>query len=150
MAQSLSYMLVHLIFSTKDRRPLIAPALRTELNAYLSGILENLHCPPVIVNGVENHVHLLFFLARDLSVSQAVAKVKANSSRWMKTKAPALADFSWQRGYSVFSVSKSNFTAVRAYIAGQEEHHRRVSFMDEVKKFLDKHDIKYDERYLWD
>jgi len=150
MSQSLSYLLVHLIFSVKDRRPLIAPPLRTEMNAYLRSILEHLKCQPVIVNGAEDHVHLLFFLARDLSLSEAVAKLKSNSSRWMKTKAPELDAFSWQRGYSVFSVSKSNFAVARTYIANQEEHHRRFNFMEEVKKFLDKHEIAYDERFLWD
>jgi putative transposase len=110
-------------------------------------VLKNLDCRPVIVNGVEDHLHLLFLLPRELSAGTAAEKIKANSSRWLKTKC---ADFQWQRGYSAFSVSKSNLTAVKHYILGQEEHHRKVSFQEELKKFLDKHEIEYDEHYLGD
>jgi putative transposase len=150
MPQSHAYTLIHLIFSTKERRPFLAPDVRGQLNAYLVGVIKNIQCSPVTVNCVEDHVHILFFLARDVSLSQAVAKIKANSSRWLKAKSPGLARFSWQRGYSSFSVSKSNMPSVKAYIETQGQHHRKISFMDEVKKFLDKHGIRYDERYLWD
>jgi putative transposase len=148
--QSLAHMLVHLIFSTKERRPLLIKEVREELDAYIVGVLHQHNCHPIIVASVEDHVHVLFYLAKDMALSKAVERVKSNSSRWLKTKSPRLADFSWQNGYSAFSVSKSNTDAVRAYVARQEEHHRKVSFMEEVKKFLDQHQIKYDERYLWD
>src|SRR4030042_4688479 len=105
MPQSHAYTLIQLIFSTKERRPLLIPDLRQEVNAYIVGVIKNLHCSPVIANCVEDHVHILFFLARDIALSQAVLKITANSSRWLKTKSPKLAEFSWQRGYSAFSVS---------------------------------------------
>jgi len=150
MPQSLAHMLVHLIFSTKDRKPVLSKEVREELNAYIVGILHHYNCHPIIVKAVEDHVHILFFLAKDVALSKAVERVKSSSSKWIKTKSPALANFRWQYGYSAFSVSQSNTDTVRAYIARQEEHHRKVSFMDEVKKFLDKHKIEYDDRYLWD
>src|SRR3990172_10394075 len=107
MPQSHAYSLMHLIFSTKERRPLLEPGIRPELHAYIVGVIKQIGCSSMIVNGPDDHVHILFFLARDVALSQAVAKIKANSSPFLKTKSPRLADFTWQRGYSSFSVSKS-------------------------------------------
>jgi REP element-mobilizing transposase RayT len=150
MPQSLAHMLVHLIFSTKERMPLLIKEVREELNAYIVGILHNHNCHPIIVASVEDHVHVLFYLAKDMALSKAVERIKSNSSKWIKTKSPSLANFQWQNGYSAFSVSQSNTEAVRAYVARQEEHHHKISFMDEVRSFLEKHKMNYDERYLWD
>jgi REP element-mobilizing transposase RayT len=150
MPQSLSHLLVHLVFSTKDRSACLSDEARPELHSYIAGVLANCKCRPIIINSVPDHVHVLFDLARDQALSGVVEKIKANSSRWLKTKSPALASFQWQRGYSAFAVSKSNMEAVRSYIERQKEHHHKTSFMEELKKFLDKHSIKYDERYLWD
>ena len=150
MAQSLAKVIVHIIFSTKDRMPLIAPTMRGELHAYIVGTLARLGCPSILVNGVADHVHILCFLSRTLALAKVIEEVKKGSSKWMKTKAVALRNFHWQNGYGAFSVSQSGVAKVRDYIAGQEEHHRRVSFEEEFLAFLRRHEVEFDERYVWD
>ena len=151
MPQSLAKILVHTIFSTKDRRPFLCDkALREELHHYLGGILTRLDCQLLIVGGVEDHVHLLSTLSRTCTAADMVKEVKRGSSTWLKTKAPSMADFSWQNGYGIFSVGGSQEPAVRRYIAGQAEHHKTVSFQDEFRTFLDRYKISYDEQYVWD
>jgi len=150
MPQSLSRLLVHLIFSTKNRVPALTPALCTELYPYLAATLRDTACPPLRVGGVEDHVHILFGLSRTLSVANVVEAVKTSSSKWIKTKGPELGSFYWQGGYGAFSVSQSDVEAVIQYIDRQEEHHKRISFQDEFRKFLDRYQIPYDERYVWD
>ncbi len=151
MSQSLAKILVHTVFSTKDRRPFLRNrALRDELHCYVGGILTNLACQPIIVGGVEDHVHILSTLSRTCQAAEMVKEVKRGSSLWIKAKDPGLKQFAWQSGYGIFSVGFSQITAVRSYIAGQEEHHRRVSFQDEFRLLLSKYDIDFDERYVWD
>ena len=151
MAQSLAKILLHLVFSTKERRPFLKdPALREELHRYLGGILTNLECQPIIVGGVEDHVHLLFAHSRTATVADVVKELKRGSTVWLKTKAHALEDFAWQNGYGVFSVGQSQVEDVRAYIAGQEEHHRKISFQEEFRRLLQRYEIAFDERYVWD
>ena len=151
MAQSLSKILVHTVFSTKDRRPFFRDKLlRDELHRYLGGTLTNLNCQPVIVGGVEDHVHLLCALSRTCEAAEMVKEIKRGSSLWLKTKAPDLADFAWQSGYGIFSIGFSQIKDVRDYIAGQEEHHRKISFQDEFRKLLRRYEIEFDERYVWD
>jgi putative transposase len=151
MPQSLSQILVHAVFSTKDRRSFLGDAnLRTELHAYLGGILVQLDCQPFAVGGVDDHVHLLFNLARIRDLASVVKETKRGSSRWMKTQGPALAEFAWQRGYGAFSIDASQLARVRRYIAGQVEHHRRLTFQDEFRTLLKRYDVPYDERYVWD
>ena len=150
MPQSLAKILVHIIFSTKGRTPVIAPEVRTELNAYVVGILRQLECPSILVNSVADHVHILCRLSRTLALAKAIEQVKKGSSKWIKTKAAALRNFHWQNGYGAFSVSQSSVDEVRRYIANQEEHHRRVTFEEEFRAFLDRHGVAYDERYVWD
>jgi REP element-mobilizing transposase RayT len=150
MPQSLANILVHLIFSTKGRAPLIQPGLSPDLNAYLGGILASLECPPVLIGSVVDHVHILCALSRKHALAEVVEDVKKGSSKWVKTKGPGLENFYWQVGYGAFSVSQSNVEAVRAYIADQENHHKRMSFQDEFRAFLKKHGLEYDERYVWD
>ena len=151
MPQSLSKILVHVVFSTKDRRPILRDRpLRDELHAYLGGVLTQLDCQPVIVGGVEDHVHLLSTLARTRSVASVVKEVKRGSSAWLKTQSHALAEFAWQRGYGAFSIGASQVVRVRGYIANQEAHHRRTSFQDEFRTLLKRYDVPYDERYVWD
>jgi len=150
MPQSLAKILIHIIFSTKGRTPVIAPEVRPELNAYIVGILRQLGCPSILVNSVADHVHILCCLSRTLTLAKAVEDVKKGSSKWLKTKAAALRNFHWQNGYGAFSVSQSSVDEVRRYIANQEEHHRRVTFEDEFRAFLDRHGVAYDERYVWD
>lgn len=151
MPQSLAKILVHTVFSIKDRRPFLRDKpLRDELHKYLGGILTNLECQPVIVGGVEDHVHLLCALSRTCDAAAMVKEVKRGSSLWLKTKSPDLADFAWQNGYGIFSIGFSQIEAVREYIAGQEEHHRKVSFQDEFRQLLRRYEIEFDERYVWD
>jgi putative transposase len=121
-----------------------------ELHRYLGGILANHDCQPIIVGGVEDHVHILSTLSRTCEAAEMVKEVKRASSVWVKTKAPGLQDFAWQKGYGMFSIGFSQVNEVRGYIAGQKEHHRRISFQDEFRKFLTRYDIEFDERYVWD
>jgi putative transposase len=151
MPQSLAKILVHVVFSTKDRRPFLREKpLRNKLHAYLGGILRNLDCLPVIVGGVEDHVHLLCALSRTCEPAAMIKEVKRGLSLWLKTKGPELRDFAWQSGYGIFSIGFSQIKSVRDYIAGQEQHHRKVSFQDEFRQLLQRYEIEFDERYVWD
>jgi putative transposase len=151
MPQSLAKILVHSVFSTKDRRPFLHErALRQELHHYLGGILAQLDCQPMIVGGVEDHVHLLCALSRTCEPAAMIKEAKRASSLWLKTRSPELQDFVWQNGYGIFSVGFSQIGSVRKYIAGQEEHHRKTSFQDEFRQLLRRYEIVFDERYVWD
>lgn len=151
MAQSLAKILLHLVFSTKERRPFLKDqTLREELHRYLGGILTNLECQPLIIGGVEDHVHLLFAHSRTATVADVVKELKRGSTVWLKTKSPVLSEFTWQGGYGVFSIGQSQVEDVRAYIAGQEEHHRKISFQEEFCRLLQRYEIAFDERYVWD
>ena len=139
------------MFSTKDRRPFLRDnVLREELHRYLGGILANRDCQPLIIGGVEDHVHLLSTLSRTCLASEMVKEVKRGSSLWLKTKGPDLGSFAWQNGYGIFSIGFSQVEAVRNYIARQEEHHRKVTFQDEFRELLRRYEIEFDERYVWD
>lgn len=150
MPQSLASLHIHLVFSTKNREPLITDTVRDALHRYMASVLRNLGCAPVLINSVEDHAHLLFDLARTVSISQAVEDVKKSSSKWIKTQGSEFAGFAWQAGYGAFAVSESNVETVRQYIANQREHHRKKSFQDEYRSFLVRHNVACDERYLWD
>ena len=151
MPQSLARILVHTVFSTKDRRPLLRDKpLREELHRYLGGILTNHDCQPIIIGGVEDHVHLLSTLARTCQAAEMVKEAKRGSSLWLKSRSSELRDFAWQTGYGVFSIGQSQVDSVRNYIAGQEEHHKRISFQDEFREFLNRYEVEFDERYVWD
>ena len=148
MPQSLARNVIHLIFSTKNRRPLISPDLAPRLFAYLAGTLRKLGCLCIKVGGVADHVHILLGLSRTLSLSKVVEEIKKSSSKWMKEN--GVAEFYWQNGYGAFSVSASNEDRVATYIANQEKHHKKMTFQDEFRQFLRKHRIEWDERYVWD
>jgi len=150
MPQSLARILVHLIFSTKNRDPVLTPEIRFELHPYLAGVLQEDGCPSLQVGGVEDHVHLLLGLSRTRTVAQMVENVKTCSSKWMKTQGAAFSAFHWQAGYGAFSVSQSNADAVIQYIKNQEEHHRKMTFQEEYRRFLKLYKISYDEEYVWD
>ena len=150
MAQSLARNLIHLIFSTKHRTPCLGPDIRAELNAYLAGIHREWESPVILVGSVEDHVHILFSLSKNHPLRKLVEEVKKGSSKWLKTKSDSFTGFHWQNGYGAFSVSQSNVESVRTYIANQEQHHRKMSFQDEFREFLERHDIQYDELYVWD
>jgi len=149
MAQTLVRVLVHLIFSTKDRANLIRPDVESELHTYLAGIANNLHSPCFAVNGTRDHVHMLLSQSKTLALAKIVEEVKRGSSKWIKTKGAGFRGFHWQDGYAAFSVSQSKSAAVEAYIAGQKEHHRKRSFQEELIQFLRRHGVEYDERYIW-
>lgn len=150
MPQSLARIHIHLVFSTKNREPLITDPERDSLHRYMATVLQNLGCAPVLVNSVEDHAHLLFDLARTVSISQVVEDVKKSSSKWIKIQRPEFAGFSWQAGYGAFAVSESNVEIVRQYIADQREHHRTKTFQEEYRAFLQRHKVSFDERYVWD
>ena len=151
MAQSLAEILIHVIFSTKGRTPYFRDrVLRDEMHRFLGGVLKGFDCPSLIVGGAEDHVHVLCQLARTRAQASVVKELKRASSIWLKTKAPELQDFAWQAGYGAFSVAHSQIEPLRKYIAGQEEHHRNVSFQEEYRQFLNRHEIAFDERYVWD
>jgi REP element-mobilizing transposase RayT len=124
--------------------------LRDELHRYMGGILSHLDCQPLIVGGVEDHVHFLCALSRTCTVADMVKEVKRGSSLWVKTKSAGLDQFSWQNGYGAFSIGASQVESVRKYIAEQEQHHRRISFQDEFRMLLQRYGIEFDERYVWD
>jgi len=151
MPQSLAKILVHTVFSTKDRRPFLRDKLlHDELHRYLGGILTNHDCQPLIIGGVEDHVHILSTLSRTYAAAEMVKEIKRGSSLWLKTKGSDLHDFAWQNGYGIFSIGHSQVETARNYIARQEEHHRKVSFQDEFREFLKRYEIDFDERYVWD
>lgn len=150
MPQSLAKVFIHLIFSTKERRPLIHDEVRPELHRYLGGILRECDSTLIEAGSVEDHIHLLFDLSRKVSISDTVEAVKSGSSKWIKKKGPGSAAFQWQAGYGAFSVSQSHVTTVQEYILGQKEHHLKKTFQDEFRSFLKKYNIPYDERYVWD
>jgi REP element-mobilizing transposase RayT len=150
MAHTFSNLLVHVIFSTKDRRPHLDAELKPQLFAYMGGIIRELDSKLFIINGPADHVHLLISLSAKWSVADAMRVLKTNSSRWVHEQWPQRADFAWQTGYGAFSVSHSQRSKVWKYIEGQEEHHRTVTFQEEFVKFLKAHGIEYDERYIWE
>jgi REP element-mobilizing transposase RayT len=150
MPQSFARLHIHLIFSTKNRERVLPDAIRDSLHAYMATVLQNIDCPPVLINSVEDHVHILFELGRTVAVSRAVEEVKKASSKWIKTQGAEFSGFAWQAGYGAFAVSESNVAAVREYIAGQREHHRKKSFQEEYRAFLERHRVAFDERYVWD
>ncbi len=141
-------ILLHFIFSTQGRRPLINAEFRGDLFAYLGGIVREMNGTALIVNGTADHVHMLLRIRPVHSSAEIVRVVKANSSKWVREKWSR--EFAWQTGYGVFSVSESNVVAVTKYIAGQEEHHKKHSFQEEYVAFLKKNHVEYDEKYIWD
>jgi putative transposase len=150
MPQSLEKILVHIIFSTKQREPLLSPEIRDDLYRYIAGILKQLQSLAIEIGGTKDHVHILCSISKNHAPSKIIEEVKKSSSKWIKTKGSEYSSFYWQHGYGVFSVTPSNIDEVRKYILKQEEHHRKMSFQEEFKRFLEKHGIDYDERYLWD
>jgi putative transposase len=148
VAQTCGNVVLHLIFSTKLRKPLIAADIRSDLFAYLGGIVRELRGTAMIINGTCDHVHMLIRVRPAQSIAEIARIVKTNSSGWIRKKGHK--EFAWQAGYGVFSVSESNVPSVTEYIATQEEHHKKRSFQEEFVAFLKKNKVTYDERYIWD
>jgi REP element-mobilizing transposase RayT len=151
MPQSLVQVALHVVFSTKERRAWLRDAkLRSEMFAILGDRANESGCPVITVGGWEDHVHLLCRLGRTVSVANLVKDLKVDSSKWIKTKAKRWNTFRWQEGYGAFGISPSHEKALVNYINNQEEHHKTVSFQDELRRILKKNGVIVDERYLWD
>jgi REP element-mobilizing transposase RayT len=150
MPQSLAQILVHLVFSTKNRKAWLADDIRDELHAYIGGIIENYKGTLIRAGSVPDHIHLLLAHPRTCAPADLVQEIKTGSSKWLKTKAAQYTDFHWQGGYGIFSVSPSHHSALEQYITTQAEHHRKVTFQDEYRRLLNKYGIPFDERYVWD
>jgi REP element-mobilizing transposase RayT len=150
MAHTFTNLLTHIVFSTKDRVPSLSPDLKDRLFPYMGGILRELTATPLLINGPTDHVQILSVLPARFAPSEILGKLKANSSGWVHKTFPALRDFAWQVGYAAFGVSPSQKQTVLDYISNQEEHHRKVSFREELIAFLTMHGVKYDERHLWE
>jgi putative transposase len=151
MPQSLANVLLHIVFSTKERRALLQNAeLRDEMHRYIAGVSVNLRCPAIIVGGATDHVHMLANQSRTIAFAEWVKELKRASSLWAKKKSPQWGLFQWQAGYGAFSVSQSQKHRVQEYIRSQEDHHRQLSFQDEFRQLLAKHRIVFDERHVWD
>lgn len=151
MSQSLIKVYVHIVFSTKHRKPFLRDDdFRERTHRYLAGACRNLHCPTLLVGGVQDHVHLLCTLGKTVDIAALIRDLKRDSSKWIKTEQPSLADFHWQNGYGAFSLSPSHIEALKAYIANQNEHHRSESFEDEFRRLCARYGVEIDERYVWD
>jgi REP element-mobilizing transposase RayT len=150
MPQSLSHVIVHIIFSTKNHEPWIDPGIRPRLHAYLATLGRDNEANVYRVGGVADHVHIVCTLPRTLSQSDYLEQIKKHSSRWMKEGGQEVDRFAWQRGYGIFSVSHSRLDEVIAYVEMQVEHHRKLTFQEEYRRFLTAHGIAFDERYVWD
>ncbi|MEZ6235114.1 MAG: IS200/IS605 family transposase [Phycisphaerales bacterium] len=149
MAQTLTKLLVHIVFSTKDREPLITDAVAPELYLYLAGIGRNHESPVLAAGGVADHVHLLVSQSKNIAVATLLQHLKKDSSRWIKTKSASLKGFAWQEGYGAFTIGESQVPALTRYIENQSDHHRDASFQDEFRALLRKYRVGFDERYVW-
>jgi putative transposase len=148
--QSLASLLVHLVFSTKGREPLIPDELRDDLHAYIGGIVADCGGTLLSAGSVADHVHLLVSHPRTIAPADLVKEIKIGSSKWIKERDRRLSGFHWQAGYGMFSISPSHLEALRKYIAHQAEHHRVITFQEEFRKLLTRYRLEWDERYVWD
>lgn len=149
MSQSLSKLYIHLTFSTKHRQPLICNEIRSDLHSYMAGTFKELKSPALIINSVTDHVHFLFRLSKNVALTVIVEQVKKSSSKWMKEHTDNTS-FYWQRGYGAFSVSSSKVDIVTRYIARQEEHHKQLSYREEIERFMEEYDVvEYSADYFW-
>lgn len=149
MAQTLTRILIHVIFSTKQRELLIDESLEQRLFAYMGKVASNLDSPILTINGCADHVHLLVSLSKKVALSDLMLPLKRDSSYWVNDQPGAQGHFGWQDGYAAFSIGESQVPTLCAYIANQKAHHQKVSFQDELRAFFKKYGIAYDERYIW-
>jgi REP element-mobilizing transposase RayT len=150
MSQTLGNSNMHIVFSTKNREPFISTQLENELHAYICGICKFHNSPVHVINGIPDHVHILLEQHRTISLSDLVGKIKSNSSRWVKGHKHGDLNFSWQKGFGYFGVSRQQFQIVQNYIQGQKEHHKNIGFQDEMRSAYTNCEIAFDERYVWD
>ena len=150
MGQSLVQIYVHVIFSTKSRRPFLKDnALRNDLSGYIAGICKNKSCPALIINGVEDHLHLLCRLGKTIEISKFIQSIKRSSNEWVKENS-RLKNFYWQNGYGAFSISPGHIDGLTEYIRDQEAHHRRETFQEEFRRICKRYGVELDERYAWE
>ena len=149
MPQSFVSLHFHIVFSTKNRKPFITDDLQARLHEYLGGIVRADAGRLLAAGGMPDHIHLLISLSKQIALADAVRTIKSNSSKWIHETFPTQVDFAWQAGYGAFAVSFSNLDAVKRYIANQAEHHRKRTFREEFVALLERHEIEFDERYLW-
>jgi len=150
MPQSYTCLHYHLVFSTKNRVPTITPDIQPRLWEYIGGIVRDLNGTPLQIGGIADHIHMLVTLRQDLALKDVLRKIKAGSSGWVHETFPAVGELWWQSGYGAFTVSHSAIDAVKTYIANQAEHHANRTFQDEFRGMLAKHEIPFDEKYIWD
>ena len=149
MSQSLSKIYIHAVFHTKYNAKLILPEDDAKLYAYMGSIIKDNDSIPIIINGVENHVHLLFIMSKNIALAKIMEEIKKHSSRWIKTLSPHYANFKWQGGYGGFSVSSSVVERTKEYIKNQKTHHQKKDYKDEYVTFLKEYGIDYNDEYLW-
>jgi putative transposase len=151
MPQSLSDVIVHIVFATADRRPFLLDAdVRVQMHRQIGGVSNTLKCPPIIVGGVEDHIHMLARQARTIALAEWIKEIKRVTSAWIKTLGRQFREFHWQAGYGAFSVSQSRVDEVVRYIEQQPQRHRQTDFKTEFRKLLKRHGMEFDERYVWD
>jgi REP element-mobilizing transposase RayT len=150
MAQTLVSLYIHVVFSTKSRVKIIPAEIERDLYAYIGGIVNNHSSKLIAANGTSNHAHLLISLGKTILIPELVGHIKRDSSKWLKSRSSMLAKFSWQDGYSVFSVGHLQLASVVKYIDDQKTHHKNKLFEDEMRGFYKKYDVAFDERYVWD
>jgi len=151
MSQSIAKVAIHIVFSTKDRKPwLQSRKLRDNLFAYMATIFrDNVDSPAILIGGVDDHIHALCLLSRKFAIMKVIQEAKTETSKWIKKQSRETCDFAWQGGYGAFSVSESNIQRVKEYILNQEEHHKKMTFKDEFRELCKRHGIEIDERYVW-
>ena len=150
MPQSLSQVILHIVFSTKDRCRYLDDAICDRAYAFLATLCRDRGCDAYRVGGIDDHVHIICRLSRTITISKLIEDVKRESSKWMKTLGADYTDFHWQRGYGAFSLSRSHLDQAIAYVANQAEHHREMSFQDEFRELLRRYGVEFDEKYVWD
>lgn len=150
MSQSLAQVFLHIVFSTKKRVSWLDDEISSDLYRYITKILQNKNCPLLRIGGTEDHIHILCGLSKNISIGKIVEEIKTSSSKLIKTKSLTHKDFYWQHGYGAFSISPGHKDIVDKYIANQKEHHRTISYEDELRQLLKKYSVDFNEKYLWD
>ena len=149
MAHSFFNVYLHIIFSTKERQRWLDDAIRARVHAYIATLARDMGCPFIVVNGPDDHIHILAEMSKTIHPIKMIAKIKQESSKFIKHLGSKYYDFYWQSGYGMFSVSPIHINKVKSYLDSQVEHHRKRTFQDEFRALLDQYGIEYDEKYLW-
>ena len=149
MSQSLSKLFIHIVFHIKTTSVKIRKEDKNDLYAYIGSIIKSNDSIPIVINGTDNHIHILCVMSKNIALAKLIEEIKGNSSRWIKSLHPHYRGFAWQGGYGVFSVSSSLHDRTKRYIERQEEHHKKVSFQEEYRMFLKKYNIEFDEQFVW-